>query len=122
MNENHESYKNPDTSGSIIVADDQFVNQQGIRLNFMDIGLENRLEMFSNGIEVLNKFEEMFDKFTYSGIPNHSLGVRGAFQPVSLLLLDINMPIMSGMQVCKAVRQLYKQYNDKVTSEGNSHR
>ena len=122
MNENHESYKNPDTNGSIIVADDQFVNQQGIRLNFMDIGLENRLEMFSNGVEVLNKFEEMFDKFTNSGIPNHALGVRGAFQPVSLLLLDINMPIMSGMQVCKAVRQLYKQYNDKVTSEGNSHR
>ena len=88
----------------------------------MDIGLENRLEMFSNGVEVLNKFEEMFDKFTNSGIPNHALGVRGAFQPVSLLLLDINMPIMSGMQVCKAVRQLYKQYNDKVTSEGNSHR
>ena len=81
----------------------------------MDIGLENRLEMFSNGVEVLKKFEEMFDKFTNSGTPNHALRVRKAFQPVSLLLLDINMPIMSGMQVCKAVRQLYKQHNDKVT-------
>ena len=56
LNENHKLYLSSKTSGSIVIADDQFVNQQGIRLNFEDIGLENRLEMFSNGGEVLNHF------------------------------------------------------------------
>ena len=102
----------PNKTGKIFVADDQFVNQQGIRLNFSDIGLENRLEMFSNGSEVLNQFQKMFDEYAEKGLPltEHMT----AFQPVRLLLLDINMPIMPGMTVCKEVMLLYKSYNERV--------
>ena len=102
----------PNKTGQIFVADDQFVNQQGIRLNFSDIGLENRLEMFSNGSEVLNQFQKMFDEYAEQGIPPSDS--TAAFQPVRLLLLDINMPIMSGMEVCKEVMLLYKSYNESV--------
>ena len=62
LNNNVESYKSPNTTSSIIVADDQFVNQQGIRLNFMDIGFDSRLKMFSNGEEVLKYFEKIFER------------------------------------------------------------
>ena len=32
------------------------------------------------------------------------------------------MPIMPGMEVCKEVRRLYKEHNDKAIAEGKSHR
>ena len=35
--------------------------------------------MFSNGGEVLNRFEKMLDEFSSSGVPLHALGVRGTF-------------------------------------------
>ena len=44
LNANIGSYSASNDKGSIIIADDQFVNQVGIRLNFMDIDLEERLE------------------------------------------------------------------------------
>ena len=62
LNVNIDSYKASNAKGSIIVADDQFVNLQGIRLNFMDIGLEERLELFSNGGDTLNFFKELFQQ------------------------------------------------------------
>ena len=30
------------------------------------------------------------------------------------------MPIMSGMEVCKQVKQLYKRHNDRAIAEGKS--
>ena len=102
----------PNKAGQIFVADDQFVNQQGICLNFSDLGLEHRLEMFSNGSEVLNQFHKMFDEYEEQGLPLSDSTT--AFQPVRLLLLDINMPIINGMAVCKEVMLLYKNYNERV--------
>ena len=40
MNEHAEFYSSINESGSIVVVDDQFINQQGIKLNLMDLGLE----------------------------------------------------------------------------------
>ena len=40
----------------------------------MDIGLEDRLQMFSNGGEVLNQFEKMFKDLETNGIPAQELG------------------------------------------------
>ena len=45
----------------MIVIDDQFVNQQGIRLNFMDLGLADRVVILSNGGEALSFFESFFE-------------------------------------------------------------
>ena len=61
LNENAEFYLNSNTTGSMIVIDDQFVNQQGIRLNFMDLGLADRVVILSNGGEALSFFESFFE-------------------------------------------------------------
>ena len=61
LNENAEFYQQLNTTGNILVIDDQFVNQQGIRLNFMDLGLADRVVILSNGGEALSFFESFFE-------------------------------------------------------------
>ena len=39
-------------------------------------------------------------------------------QPVSLLLLDINMPIMDGMEATKLIKEKYKEINERLQSSG----
>ena len=41
-------------------------------------------------------------------------------QPVALLLLDINMPIFSGFEVCKKVKELYEKFNS-TDADGRRH-
>ena len=50
-----------------MVVDDQFVNQQGMRLNFMDLGLAERLVILSNGGEVVNFFDSFFECLKSTG-------------------------------------------------------
>ena len=36
-------------NGLVMYADDQFINQQSLEMNFKDLGLEKNLTIFSNG-------------------------------------------------------------------------
>ena len=87
----HGLFDKKNDSGLIIHADDQYINQQSIKINLQDIGLGERFVMRCNGQEVVDFFDELFDGLNLSG----STTPR---QPVSLLLLDINMPILTGME------------------------
>ena len=40
-------------SGIVLYADDQFVNQQSLKMHFQDIGIEEKLHMVSNGKDVI---------------------------------------------------------------------
>ena len=35
-------------------------------------------------------------------------------QPVALLLLDINMPLLNGMEACKLVKEKYRRLNERL--------
>ena len=67
LNLNSQSYSSGATTGSIIVVDDQFVNQQGIRLNFIDIGITDRLKIFTEGGEVIEHFNKLFEEIEKPG-------------------------------------------------------
>ena len=41
------------------------------------------------------------------------------FQPVSLLLLDINMPIVNGMQTAEQIRKLYGEAQANTVDNAN---
>ena len=45
----HDLLENATNSGLVVYADDQFVNQQSMKMNFSDINITDKLVMFSNG-------------------------------------------------------------------------
>lgn len=47
--------------GLVVYADDQYVNQQTMKMKFADIGIQDRLRMFSDGKAVTDYFENMLN-------------------------------------------------------------
>ena len=78
-------------TGRIVVADHQYANQQSLRNNLKDIGEEERLDMFSNGQEVITHFEKLLKELDL----NEDIIV---VQPVSLLIIDTDLPGMNGIE------------------------
>ena len=85
-------------ASSVVYADDQFVNQQFMRLNFEDFSLQSKLVQFSNGLETVNFFETLLEN------PSNLKSKC----PIRLLILDINMPGLNGLQCNERVRELYR--------------
>ena len=59
-------------------------------MKFRELGIEDKLVIFGNGKEVVEFFDSILQH------PDE-------IQPVSLLILDINMPIYNGMKALKLV-------------------
>ena len=38
----------------MVYADDQYINQQAMQLNFQDIGISHKLVIFSDGLDAVN--------------------------------------------------------------------
>ena len=80
-----------------------------MKLNCHDIGITDRLVMCSNGQEVVDYFDRLLDDV------KESQGDRMTpFQPVALLLLDINMPILGGMEALKIIKSKYQRMNSAL--------
>ena len=60
-----------------------------MKMNFQDMGIPEKLKLFSDGKSVADYFESLLDDI-------ESEQEEFCIQPVSLLLLDINMPIENG--------------------------
>ena len=41
-------------------------------------------------------------------------------QPVALVLLDINMPIMTGLEAVKSIKGLFDRCNEELEAEGRN--
>ena len=73
----------------VIYADDQFVNQELIKMNISEIDIQNELKIFSDGLQTIIAIRELLNDF-YKLIKN--AGASGVYQPIQLLIIDINMP------------------------------
>ena len=101
--------------GLIIVADDQFVVRQILQVYFHEVGLSKRVLFCKNGSEVVELVRGFLKQLKASDLqPDTKIKAR----PVSLILMDINMPFKSGLEAKKEVCELYENYN-KAWSEQN---
>ena len=66
--------------------------------------------MFANGQEVVNHFGKILKNLTF-------VSTQAVIQPVSLLILDINMPILNGFETKKAIEELFVKFNARLNSE-----
>ena len=64
-----------------------------MQLVAQDLGITERFKLFSNGQEVLNFLHSLFDEQTFVRPENSAQFI----QPIKLILLDINMPILDGL-------------------------
>ena len=78
-----------------------------MRMNFQDVGLEDKLLIMSNGKEVVDYIDRIFES-----IADNTEEEETPYQPVSLLLLDINMPIMDGLETLKLVKEKFRKLNE----------
>ena len=74
----------------MVYADDEAFNRAAMQAKFSEMGAESRLMMFSDGEQTVNYFKSVVSV-------NQSCSTV-VFQPVSLLILDINMPVVNGLQ------------------------
>ena len=74
-----------------------------------DLGISNeRLILFQDGQQVVDFFDTLL-----ASLPQSSLEAGGApLQPVALVLLDISMPILSGLETLKQIKKNYGKYDE----------
>ena len=76
-----------------------------------EAGVADRLSMFGDGKETIDYFKELLVKILQD--PNK---VPDISWPVSLLLLDINMPGISGIEATKQVKRLFNDANERLSN------
>ena len=77
-----------------------------------EAGVADRLSMFGDGKETIDYFKELLVKILQD--PNK---VPDISWPVSLLLLDINMPGISGIEATKQVKRLFNDANERLSNQ-----
>ena len=97
-------FEKPNAGGKIVYVEDQFVNQEQMKMHFNDLGVVKQLTIFSDGKEVVDYFEALLQDID----SKQAEWTEGAKQPISLLLLDINIPIINGLDVFVRVKQMFK--------------
>ena len=90
--------------GKVIYADDQFINQMLVKQHFQTMDIADKLITMNDGKDVV----EYFEKYLTEIKSNDQVT---PLQPVSLLLLDINMPILNGIDTLRAVKEIFELQN-----------
>ena len=80
-----------------------------MKVAFDGFGILDRVIFCENGEEVVDYFKNFLNKFQDEG----SVSDKGSLctRPVALLLMDINMPLKSGIEAKVEVEQLFAEFN-----------
>ena len=71
----------------VLLVEDDLVDAMTVSRSFQDLDITNKIEHCVNGVEALARLQEMTTK-------------------PSIILLDINMPKMDGMECAKVIRNM----------------
>ena len=92
-------------------ADDQFVIRQIMQVFFDEIGVLDRVVICKNGEEVVEYFQRFFDEIQTE---TAQIDIQMCVRPITLLLMDINMPFKSGLEAKKEVCEMFEDFNNMV--------
>ena len=97
--------------GQVIVIDDESFTLEIMRMQFERLELdEKRLWLFQDANIGLNHFKKILDRLILpEEAEDRTLNVKINIQPVSFLILDIDMPIVSGLEICSKIKALYTE-------------
>ena len=94
------------TEGKIIVADDQKINLEAIRVSLESVGIENAQYCADGEIALDVAFNFLKEAVgAYKGVK---------LKPISAMLLDIQMPMKSGLQVVSEVTKFCALHKEKL--------
>ena len=104
------------SDGQIIVVDDETFTLETMRMQFEALKIEEkRMWLFQDGQMSLSHFQKILDGiYLPEEVENGSDDYKINIQPVSLLILDINMPIVTGLQICARVKALYSEKQTEI--------
>ena len=94
---------------SIICADDYYCNIEALRLVFRKLDLEAFCLFFDNGHSVID--------YCKKNVQNQLQQQRGERKEVTIMILDHEMPRVSGLETIKEVRSLYNVSNFMIQSQ-----
>ena len=97
-------------------ADDQFVVRQIMQVFFDEIGVLDRVVFCKNGEEVVEYFQRFFDEIQTE---TAQLDIQMCARPITLLLMDINMPFKSGLEAKKEVCEMFENFNNMVLKKSS---
>jgi len=80
-----DTFTQEEKSLKVLVADDQRINLEAMKMNLKEVGFIEGTEYFVNGQEVIDRVKEIFETRIKS------------ISPVDALLLDFQMPIKNGL-------------------------
>ena len=78
---------------------------------FDEIGVLDRVVFCKNGEEVVEYFQRIFYEIQTE---TEDLDIHLCTRPITLLLMDINMPFKSGLESKKEVCKMFEDFNDVV--------
>ena len=79
-----ESSKNLSFSGRIMVADDQLINIEALKIHFNAFKIEKYCDYFINGQQIINAVKKEVEK----AIQDTIVGEKQTLRPIVLMLLD----------------------------------
>ena len=79
-----------------------------MRMTFEDLGIGEKLILLQDGLQAVNYFHNLIDKLV-DEISQNFKTITGPYYPVQLLLLDMRMPMLSGLQVLMRVKEKFAQ-------------
>ena len=79
-------------------------------MSILDHGLvaAEKLQIFSNGQEVIEFLDELLNDIQKENFDKS----QAPRQPVALVLLDINMPILNGLETLRMIKERYKKLDE----------